>query len=240
MFQSGIPYHETGTFKSRRTFLPDDQYGVALDNLVKGCTDILLLNPSGTHIFTGRRCVQPQPDWWFMGGRMFPGETPIESGQRLLKRELGLDITKDRFDVVCAQAFAFGMREQEPKEHGTTDAQFCYKVQLLNDDEVQKVVLDENEYSETEWKTPDEIIAGNYHPALKFAVGNMLAGNVLKEMETLEEKDGGGGGSDAEMAALAREFMKKRRDVDEVLKTAKDYKLVSKELNYETTVNSKY
>ena len=42
------------------------------------------------------------------------------------------------------------------------------------------------------------------------------------------------------MAALAREFMKKRRDVDEVLKTAKDYKLVSKELNYETTVNSKY
>jgi hypothetical protein len=175
-----------------------------------------------------------------MGGRMFPGETPIESGQRLLKRELGLDITKDRFDVVCSQAFAFGMREQEPKEHGTTDAQFCYKVQLLNDDEVQKVVLDENEYSETEWKTPDEIIAGNYHPALKFAVGNMLAGNVLKEMETLEEKDGGGGGSDAEMAALAREFMKKRRDVDEVLKTAKDYKLVSKELNYETTVNSKY
>ena len=175
-----------------------------------------------------------------MGGRMFPGETPIESGQRLLKRELGLDITKDRFDAVCAQAFAFGMREQVPKEHGTTDAQFCYKVQLLNDNEVQKVVLDENEYSETEWKTPDEIIGGNYHPALKFAVGNMLAGNVLKKMETLEEKDGGGGGSDAEMAALAREFMKKRRDVDEVLKTAKDYKLVSKELNYETTVNSKY
>lgn len=176
---------------------------------------------------------------------MFPGETPIESGQRLLKRELGLDISKDRFDVVCAQAFAFGMREQEPKEHGTTDAQFCYKVQLLNNDEVQKVVLDENEYSETEWKTPDEIIAGNYHPALKFAVGNMLAGDVLKKMETLEEKEQAllpwkEDGRDAEMAALAREFMKKRRDVDEVLKTAKDYKLVSKELNYETTVNSKY
>ena len=34
------------------------QYGVALDNLVKGCTDILLLNPDGTHIFAGKRCVQ--------------------------------------------------------------------------------------------------------------------------------------------------------------------------------------
>ena len=55
------------------SFLPDDEYGIALYNLVKGCTDILLLNPAGTHIFTGRRCVQPQPDWWFMGGRIFPG-----------------------------------------------------------------------------------------------------------------------------------------------------------------------
>ena len=210
---------------------------MALDNLVKGCTDILLLNPAGTHIFTGRRCVQPQPDWWFMGGRIFPGETPIQSCQRLLRRELGLDIASERFVAVCAQAFAFGMREQEPKDHGTTDAQFCYKVQLLNEEEVKKVVLDENEYSESEWKLPSEIIEGNYHPALKFAVGNMLAGNVLEKMEKkVEEEDA----SDEEIASLAREFLKKRKDVDEVLKTSKDYKLVSKELNYETTVDSRY
>jgi len=221
-----------------RSFLPDDEYGIALDNLVKGCTDILLLNPAGTHIFTGRRCVQPQPDWWFMGGRIFPGETPIQSCQRLLRRELGLDISNERFIAVCAQAFAFGMREQAPKDHGTTDAQFCYKVQLLNEEEVEKVVLDENEYSESEWKLPSEIIEGNYHPALKFAVGNMLAGNVLEEME--KKVEGEGGGSDEEIAALAREFLKKRKEVDEVLKTSKDYKLVSKELDYETTVNSRY
>jgi hypothetical protein len=173
---------------------------------------------------------------WFMGGRIFPGETPIQSCQRLLRRELKLDISSDRFVAVCAQAFAFGMREQEPKEHGTTDAQFCYKVQLLNDDEVQKVVLDESEYSESEWKLPSEIIEGNYHPALKFAVGNMIAGNALEKMERKIEE----GGSDEEIAVLAREFMKRRKDVDEVLKTSKDYKLVSKELNYETTVNSRY
>ena len=172
-----------------------------------------------------------------MGGRIFPGETPIQSCQRLLRRELGLDIASERFVAVCAQAFAFGMREQEPKHHGTTDAQFCYKVQLLNEDEVKKVVLDENEYSESEWKLPSEIIEGNYHPALKYAVGNMLAGNVLEKMERkVEEEDA----SDEEIALLAREFLKKRKDVDEVLKTSKDYKLVSKELNYETTVNSRY
>jgi hypothetical protein len=92
------------------SFLPDDQYGIALDNLVKGCTDILLLDPTGTKIFTGKRCVQPQPDWWFLGGRIFPGETPIQSSQRLLKREMGLDIDDNRFRPVCCQAFAFEMR----------------------------------------------------------------------------------------------------------------------------------
>lgn len=49
---------------------------------------------------------------------MFPGETPIQSSQRLLKRELGLDIDMSRFRPVCCQAFAFEMREQEPKNHG--------------------------------------------------------------------------------------------------------------------------
>lgn len=235
MFQSGIPFHETGAFKSRRTFLPDDEYGIALDNLVKGCTDILLLNPAGTHIFTGKRCVQPQPDWWFMGGRMFPGETPVQSGQRLFKRELGLEIESERFSIVCAQAFAFGMREQEPKEHGTTDAQFCFKVQLKNEEEMKKVVVDEQEYSDSEWKLPTELLEGNYHPALKYAVGCMLAGEALERMEECHEE----GGSDAEIAKLSREFLKRRRAVDVVMKK-NDYKLNSEELKYETTVNSKY
>jgi len=236
MFQSGVPYHETGTFKSRRTFLPDDQYGIALDNLVKGCTDILLLDPTGTKLFVGKRIVQPQPDWWFLGGRMFPGETPVQSCMRLLKRELGLDIDHERFSVVCAQAFAFGMREQAPKEHGTTDTQFCYKVQLKDDAEVKKVVLDEEEYCASEWKLPKEILEGNYHPALKYAVGCMLAGNALEELTSIEEK----GGSDEEIVKASKEFLKRRKEVEEVMKKSSEYKLDSKELNYQTTVQSKY
>lgn len=236
MFQSGVPYHETGAFTSRRTFLPDDEYGVALDNLVKGCADVLIVNPAGTRVFTGKRRVQPQPDWWFMGGRMFPGETPVESGRRLLRRELGLEVEAERFRVVCAQAFAFGMREQEPKEHGTTDAQFCYRVQLKDEEEVEKVKVDEAEYCAAEWKTPAEILGGNFHPALKYAVGCMLAGEALDELQACEE----GGGSDAEVAKLSREFLKRRKAVDEMMKKSHEYKLDSKELNYQTTVQSKY
>ena len=166
---------------------------------------------------------------------MFPGETPVQSAQRLLQRELGLEIESARFRVVCAQAFAFGMREQEPKEHGTTDTQFCYKVQLRNAGEAKKVVLDENEYSESEWKLPSHILEGNYHPALKYAVGCMLAGDALEKLQECEEK----GGSDAEIATFSRQFLKRRQAVDDVMKK-NEYKLESKELNYQTTVQSKY
>merc|ERR1719296_708081 len=166
---------------------------------------------------------------------MFPGETPVQSGQRLLKRELGLDVESSRFKAVCAQAFAFGMREQSPREHGTTDAQFCFKVRLESEEEVQKVVLDPNEYCDAEWKTPEEILQGNYHPALKYAVGCMLAGETLEKMQGCEES----GGSDADIAKLSREFLKRRKAVDETMKKASDYKLDSKELDYQTTVKSR-
>jgi len=166
---------------------------------------------------------------------MFPGETPVQSCQRLLKRELGLDIGRERFTAVCAQAFAFGMREQVPKEHGTTDTQFCYKVQLKNEGEVKKVVVDEQEYCDSEWKLPSDILDGNYHPALKYAVGCMLAGEALEELQECEKN----GGSDAEVAKLSRDFLKRRRAVDEVMKK-NEYRLDSKEMNYQTTVRSTY
>ena len=50
--------------------------------------------------------VHPQPDWWFVGGRIFPGETPAQSCCRLLRRELGLEIAPSRLQPVCCQSFA--------------------------------------------------------------------------------------------------------------------------------------
>jgi len=92
MFQPSVPHHDTGCFESHRTRLPDTEYGIALDNIVKGCTDMLLLSADRSRLLLGKRKVQPQPDWWFMGGRIFPGEAPAQSCCRLLKRELSLEV----------------------------------------------------------------------------------------------------------------------------------------------------
>ena len=124
-FQSSVPHHVTGAFTSHRKFLDDKEYGEALDCLVKACSDLLLQSPDGQRIFIGKRLVHPQPDWWFVGGRIFPGETPVQSCCRLLKRELALEIDPARFQTVCCQSLAWGMRQQPPMEHGTTDSQVC-------------------------------------------------------------------------------------------------------------------
>lgn len=151
MFQPAVPHHDTGGFQSHRKFLPDDEYASALDCIVKACSDMLLLSPDGQRIFLGKRCVHPQvcaarswsaqharapraallsqPDWWFVGGRVFPGETPIQSCCRLLKRELGLVIDPARFSTVCTQSLAWAMREQEPRQNGTTDLQVVLRLQ---------------------------------------------------------------------------------------------------------------
>ena len=68
-----------GTFRSHAFRIPDDEYGRALDCLVKACCDVIVTvadepfeaqSPLQEKIFLGRRQVEPQPDWWFIGGRM--------------------------------------------------------------------------------------------------------------------------------------------------------------------------
>lgn len=59
----------TGVFKPHHIFLGDEEYSRALDCLVKACTDILLVDESNGKILLGKRKVEPQPDWWFVGGK---------------------------------------------------------------------------------------------------------------------------------------------------------------------------
>jgi hypothetical protein len=66
-----------GTFRSHAFRIPDEEYGRALDCIVKACCDVIVTvadEPAAASlqemIFLGRRQVEPQPDWWFIGGRM--------------------------------------------------------------------------------------------------------------------------------------------------------------------------
>ena len=104
--------------------------GHALDALTKHCSDVLLMSADGESLFIGQRKVQPQPDWWFIGGRRCrhrrhpshptlthwcsskTGDTPQAAAARNVKRELRLDIDPDRFKVVSNLSFVWNYREQ--------------------------------------------------------------------------------------------------------------------------------
>ena len=51
------PQFVTGDFTPHHKFLPDDEYGRALDCLVKGCSDLLLTDARGL-VLLGERRVQ--------------------------------------------------------------------------------------------------------------------------------------------------------------------------------------
>jgi hypothetical protein len=67
MFKQEHPHFVTGNFKPQGVYLGDDEYGRALDCLVKACTDLLLLDSDEPHckLLLGKRIVEPQPDWWY-------------------------------------------------------------------------------------------------------------------------------------------------------------------------------
>jgi 8-oxo-dGTP pyrophosphatase MutT (NUDIX family) len=231
MFQAYVPHHATGAFTSHRKFLADKEYGEALDCLVKACSDMLLLSPDGARVLVGKRRVQPQPDWWFVGGRIFPGETPVQSCCRLLKRELSLEIAPDRFETVCCQSFAWGMRQQPPMEHGTTDSQVVLSLRLTVA-EMSKVVLDPKEYDEFTWLEPDAILTGPFHPALKFAVSSLLGVRKLRALQAAVVASA----DDAAVAALARDFCALAAAPPPTGKS--EYRVVAPALGYECDVTT--
>lgn len=192
----------TGEYTSHRSFLPDEQYSVALDNFVKGCSDMLITDSEG-RILLGKRNVHPQPDWWYVGGRMMPGESPSRSCSRLIKRELGLELAPERFTVFTFNSLLFGMREQAPQDHGTADINVVLTAQL-SDEEKASVKMDIKEYSGSKWVSHDELHAGYYHPALKYSSRSLIAHHALARMRNAVAS----GAGDAEIAAAAREYAK--------------------------------
>lgn len=174
-----------GAFTSHRKFLSDEAYSEALDSIVKGCSDVLILDSSQRKVLLGKRLVHPQPDWWFMGGRMMPGESPAQSVSRILKRELGLDIPPERLSYASSSSLAWDRREQAPKENGTCDVQVVMSL-VLTDQEAERIVLDPKEYAGSKWELIDTITAPEadsvYHPALRFSCRCLKAREMEEKM----------------------------------------------------------
>ncbi|CAE8651066.1 unnamed protein product, partial [Polarella glacialis] len=175
------PQFVTGPFTPHHCFLEDREYGRALDSLVKAVSDILVTSSDESRVFLGRRKVEPQPDWWYIGGRAKPGETTQEAAARNVRRELGLELPARRFEVLANYSFVWHMRAQEPADHGTADISTVHRLTLLPEEEAA-VKLDEQEYEDARWFACEEVLAGEFHPALKQAIWDLRAKSAYEAL----------------------------------------------------------
>jgi hypothetical protein len=104
---------------------------------------------------------------------------------RILKRELGLDISPDRLSFVSSSSLVWDRREQAPKENGTCDIQVVMSL-ALTDEEANRIVLDTKEYEGSKWELIDYVISNEagslYHPALQFACQSLKAREIEVNM----------------------------------------------------------
>lgn len=182
-----LAHFETGVFQCHATRLSNEVYSQCLDSVVKACCDMFLIHPLSGRVLLGKRNVFPQKDWWFgCGGRMVPGDTIPAGAARLMQRELGIaqdSSFSNRVELIGTYSFLWGMREQEPKDHGTADISVVVAVELIESE--LSFSMDSKEYASQQWASVDEIISGDFHPALKAVAKDYVKMGILKQLKQL-------------------------------------------------------
>jgi hypothetical protein len=140
--------------------------------------------------------VEPQPDWWFIGGRATPGDTTRAAAARNVKRELGLDLDVSRFKVIATYSMVWRMRQQDPVTNGTADISTVHSLQLTASEE-GTITMDPREYSDSRYFSLDEISKGDFHPCLKQSVQDLHKRRALDTLIVAAEAHQGGVGSRA-------------------------------------------
>merc|ERR1711957_822630 len=107
-----------------------------------------------------------------------------------------------RFEVIANYSFVWHMRTQPPADHGTADISTIHHL-TLGPDEVATVKLDEKEYKDARWFLAEEVLAGEFHPALKQAIRDLRARKAYVSLETAVAM----GADDSQVAQLARDLV---------------------------------
>jgi ADP-ribose pyrophosphatase YjhB (NUDIX family) len=150
--------------------LPDAVFGQALDALVIACTDVVLVHQ--TEVLLAKRCRYPIQDWWVIGGRMVPGESPQKTAQRKVQEEAGVALSEARFHFVGVYSTFFVPRLQPVAEHGLHSINLTYWVELTPE-ERSRLHLIASEYTDWHWFAWAEVLkilntnTPNHRPLLR-------------------------------------------------------------------------
>ena len=196
-------HFETGTYKPSGLFLPDDEYGRALDALVKGCVDCLLTNEKGEVLLGLRKHEPAKGTWWYIGGRMRPGETVEETARRHAKRDIGIEIDTERFRFVTTSTMNWEFRVQEPAGNGTCDINVVLAA-TLTEEEIARKTMCADEYLDQKFWSVEDILAVTDEKVILPPIHLSAKKMVWSEREDAMYAAVARGADDAEIARLAR------------------------------------
>ena len=196
-------HFETGTYKPSGLFLPDDEYGRALDALVKGCVDCLLTNEKGEVLLGLRKHEPAKGTWWYIGGRMRPGETVEETARRHAKRDIGIEIDTERFRFVTTSTMNWEFRVQEPAANGTCDINVVLAA-TLTEEEIARKTMCADEYLDQKFWSVEDILAVTDEKVILPPIHISAKKMVWSEREDAMYAAVARGADDAEIARLAR------------------------------------
>jgi ADP-ribose pyrophosphatase YjhB (NUDIX family) len=150
-------YFRDPDFVPHTQFLSDEDYSKVLDNVCVTCCDIIVVRDDG-RILLGLRAWEPLKDWWIQGGRAKPGESFEETCARNVKRELGLVIDPERFQLLKPYMHNWAQRRQEPVDNGSCTSSIVH-VLFVTQEECEQIKPNE-EYVDVKWEDP-QVIAEN-------------------------------------------------------------------------------
>ncbi|GBF95786.1 hypothetical protein Rsub_08222 [Raphidocelis subcapitata] len=209
-----VAHFETGQYRRNTTFLADAEYSRALDCFVKGCADLLVQDSETGEVLVVKRCSHPQPDWWFLGGRMQAGSTPQQSARANLRREAGIDAAEARFRPLCVMSMLWQMRKQPPAGNGTADIGITFLIEV-SPEERAAVRLDPREHAQHAWLDPADVAAARhyeYHPALRRATALVAVARARARLGRAVAA----GAPDGEVAEAARAFVEGAAEAERI------------------------
>lgn len=169
----GCYHFVTGNFKLHATWMSDEECGMVRDNAVRGSVDCIVVNNG--KILLGKRTHEPHPDWWIIGGKIIPGESPKKAMGRKLNEELGLEkIKPSRFRLFGIGSFAWSRRAEPPQENGCHDLSVIMILEI-SDEEAEKIEP-KDEYEKVDWFNPKFVAKSqDFHSAVKTFAKELFA-----------------------------------------------------------------
>ncbi len=126
----------------QNVFLDDETHAKALDRYINVCTDVVLVDEQNCFVLANRK-VSAAQGWWWKGGGMRKGESPEESVDRLMKREIGFSLEGvTLLDIFFHQ---WCERKSPPSENGQHDLIMLHYARV-SEETISRITLDPTEY----------------------------------------------------------------------------------------------